>query len=55
MEVNPEMPATLERGMGDCVQNDMLNNVNFLNKKRNILGLNGGQVYEVGEIFIANF
>lgn len=51
MKVNPEMPANLERGMGDCVQTEMLNKVDIL-KTGEIFPVNDEQVYKVGEIFL---
>lgn len=49
------MPAGLERGMGDCIQTEVLNNMDFFKDKKDVFPLNGEQVYKVGEIFTANF
>lgn len=48
------MPAVLEQGMGDCVQTEVLNNVDIL-KKGSLFPLNGEQVYNVSEMFTAIF
>lgn len=48
------MPSGLEQGMGDCVQTEVLNNVDIF-KKGGLFPLNGEQVYNVSETFTANF
>lgn len=44
------MPASLESGMGDCVQTEGMNNFGIL--KGNIFPMSGEQVYKVSETFL---
>lgn len=48
------MPTRLEQGMGDCIQTEVLTDVDFL-KTTNVYPLNGEQVYKVGENLYREF
>lgn len=49
-----EMAVAIEQRVGDCMQSEELNNVNFF-KKSDVYPLNGEQLCNVSENFAANF